>query len=315
MNEPLQRVSGPTSRFIDQTCGVRITRDVQYATGRIHLRSAPVERALCLDVYEPDGPGAAPAAADARPALIMAFGGAFHRGSKEADEFDNDGHRNTPVSAYCHAFARRGYVAFSIDYRLVQEDPDPGTTPVIGDKHDIPRSRVDHVRKLLGLGPATAEMLWAGIEAACDDMVNAFTFVRANAARYAIDPARIAIGGFSAGARTALGAAYGAKLSAAAVVSISGYMSEADMRRLVTGAAGEPPALLVTGEQDLEYVARQAAVMDRHFTAVGLDHETWQVPGATHFYSASSAMVRSDGARGRLEDAMAAFLQRALRLG
>jgi acetyl esterase/lipase len=286
---------------------VKVTRDVAYGSARIHVNSTPKERVLALDVYEPDG---APVDG-ARPALVMAFGGAFHRGTKETDEFDNDGHRNTPVSAYCREFARRGYVAFSIDYRLVQEDPDPGTTSVISDRAGIPRSRVDVVRKMLGLPPATSEMLWAGIEAACDDMVQAFRFVQANAARFGVDPARIVVGGFSAGARTALNAAYGEKIPAAAVVCISGYMADEDLARHVNGT-NPPPAFIVSGENDLDYVARQADPMDRHFSAAGVKHEAWKVPGATHFYPASSVVVGAGGQRSTLEAALAEFVERAV---
>ena len=201
---------------LDKTHGVHVTRDVLYATAGVNFSTTPTLRELRLDVYEPDG---APVNGT-RPALVMAFGGAFHRGNKEADEFDNEGHRNTPVSVYCNEFARRGYVAYSIDYRLVQEDPDPGSTPVFLDKLNIPRSRIDYVRNLLGLPPATSEMIWAGMEAACDDMVKAFRFVQANASRYSVDPGRIAIGGFSAGARIALAAAYCERVPAAAVTVI-----------------------------------------------------------------------------------------------
>lgn len=293
-----------------QPQAVRVTSNVPYGTGRIHIHREPTERALCLDVYEPEGLSAS----EPRPALIMAFGGAFHRGSKESDEFDSDDQRNTPVSEYCRAFASRGYVAFSIDYRLIQEDPDPGTTPVILDKNDIPRSRLDHVRRLLNLQPASADMIWAGMEAACDDMVKAFRFVSANAERYSIDVSRIAVGGFSAGARTALAAAYGERIPVAAVVSLSGYMSAADLERLVRGTAEEPPALLITGEHDLDYISQQARVMDAHFASVGLAHEAWQVPRATHFYPASSVATRTDGAVAPIDEAMASFLYRALHL-
>jgi dienelactone hydrolase len=282
---------------------VRITRDVVYGSGRIHVNSAPRDRVLTLDVYQPvdavdDGP---------RPALIMAFGGAFHRGDKRADEFEHGGQRNTPVSDYCHRFARRGYVAFSIDYRLVQEDPDPGTTPTILSPQDIPLSRVAQVRQLLGLPPADAHSVWAGMEAAADDMVKAFGFVQSQARQLNIDPRRIAVGGFSAGARTALGAVYGERLPAAAVVSLSGYMAAADMARLVVGGKGLPAALLVSGERDLDYIAAQAGPMRDHFAAtVGcLD---WRVPGAAHFYPARSTVVGHDGTRATVETAMAAFL-------
>ena len=296
-------MGAPPKRF-----DVNVTSNVEYGRGRVGFNTAPKERALRLDIYSPEaGPGSG-----GRPALILAFGGAFHRGNKETDEFDNDGHRNTPVSGYCREFARRGYVAVSIDYRLVQEDPDPGNTPVIQEKAAIPMSRVDVVRKILGLPPATVEMLWAGIEAACDDMVMAFRFVQANASRFGVDPARIAVGGFSAGARTALNAAYGEKLPAAAVISISGFMASEDFERHVTGAAGRPPAFLVTGENDLEYIARQAGPMDRHFSKVGVRHEAWQVPGATHFYPRGSQIVGEDGRRSTLEEAMAEFISATL---
>ena len=287
--------------------GVQVTSNVPYGTARVNVSTSPKDRTLALDVFSPEGAAQSP-----RPALIMAFGGAFHRGNKESDEFDNDGHRNTPVSGYCREFARRGYVCFSIDYRLVQEDPDPGTTPVIREKANIPMSRVDVVRKILGLPPATVEMLWAGIEAACDDMVMAFRFVEASALKYGVDPKRIAVGGFSAGARTALNAAYGARVPAAAVISISGFMASEDLARHIPGGARLPPAFLVTGENDLEYIQRQAGPMDRHFATAGVAHEAWLVPGATHFYPATSVIVGEGGKRAVLEDAMAAFVARSL---
>lgn len=296
-------MSAPDKRF-----EVKVTSNIEYGTGRVGVGTTQRERALRLDVYSPVS---APTAAG-RPAMVMAFGGAFHRGTKETDETDGDGPRNTPVSGYCRELARRGYVACSIDYRLVQEDPDPGTTPVIQNKDSIPRSRVDVVRKILGLPPATTEMLWAGVEAACDDMVKAFHFVQANAAKYGVDPARIALGGFSAGARTALNAAYGEHLPVAAVVSISGFMATEDLQRHVASGPGQPPAFLVTGENDLDYVAAQASIMDRHFGTAGVPHEAWLVPGGTHFYSAASAIVGGGGKRSTLEEAMAAFLHRAL---
>jgi hypothetical protein len=60
--------------------GVKVTTNVPYGSGRVNVSTSPKERALCLDVYEPEA-----RSSGARPALIMAFGGAFHRGSKETD--------------------------------------------------------------------------------------------------------------------------------------------------------------------------------------------------------------------------------------
>ena len=54
---------------------------------------------LCYDAYLPDA-GAPPG-----PAIILAFGGAFHRGSKEDDAFPGAGDTgsNTAMAEYCPA--------------------------------------------------------------------------------------------------------------------------------------------------------------------------------------------------------------------
>ena len=134
---------------------IRIHKGIQFATARVGYNhgDGPMEsRPLRLDWYEParrEAPG---------PALVLAFGGAFHRGTRESDVRPEDGPKNTAIAEYCATFAARGYTCFSIDYRLTQEDPDPGDTPTLGDER-VPTSRIDVVRKLLGLPPATSQML------------------------------------------------------------------------------------------------------------------------------------------------------------
>ena len=309
--------------YIDQVFSVEVLRDIQYATGGIHHSTKPKERALHLDAYlprVPASPGAPTTVVSpslrSKPALIMAFGGAFHRGSKEADEFDIDGHRNTPVSEYCHAFAQRGYAAFSIDYRLVQEDPDPGHDPLILNKETISRSRMDHVRRLLGLEPATTDMLWAGIEAACEDMRKAFEFVAASARTYGIDTQRIAVGGFSAGARMAASAIYGKRVPAAALVALSGMMGLEESRRLITKGTHLPPALLSIGENDLDYLKALVDASYAHLQEMKVASELWEIPGGTHFYPSSSPVhLRHDpSVVNRLEAVITTFLHRALNL-
>lgn len=287
---------------------LRITPDLVYGMARVHIHGQPQDRALTLDLYQPFDcePG------DRRPVLVMAFGGAFHRGDKRQDEFEQAGQRNTPVAAYCAALARRGYVAASIDYRLVQEDPDPGATPVIGNPQGIPLSRVSHVRQLLGLAPATAEMVWAGMEAAADDMAQSVAFLRANAHALGLDAARIAVGGFSAGARTALGCAYGERSPVAAVVSLSGFMADDDLLRLVVPDRPLPPALFISGEHDLDYIARQADRLHGHFTRVGVISQAWTVPGAGHFYASDRRAVDILGRISSVGEVVTAFLDEVL---
>ncbi len=293
---------------LGETEGLRITRDLVYGRACVHMHSQPQDRELALDLYQPSDcqPG------DRRPALVMAFGGAFHRGDKRQDEFEQAGQRNTPVSAYCAALARRGYVAASIDYRLVQEDPDPGVTPVIGNPQGIPLSRVAYVRQLLGLPPATAEMVWAGMEAAADDMAQSVAFLQANAHTLGLDLARIAVGGFSAGARTALGCAYGERSPVAAVVSLSGFMADDDLVRLVVPGQPLPPALFITGEHDLDYIALQAPRLHEHFGRVGVRSQAWTVPGAGHFYAAGRRALDAQGRDATVGAVVAAFLDEVL---
>lgn len=93
---------------------------------------------------------------------------------------------------------------------------------------------MDHVRNILGLKPATTYMLWAGIEAAVDDMHKAFDFVSSHASTYGVDRSRaVAVGGFSAGARMAASAVFGKGIPAAAIVAISGMIGIAEAERLI----------------------------------------------------------------------------------
>src|SRR5690606_13861182 len=147
--------------------------------------------------------------------------------------FEVDGRRNTAIAAYCEAFARRGYVCAAVQYRLTPEDPDPAPSGCVADPVSIPRSRIDEVRRLLGLGPATAEMLWRGVEAAANDLDAAISYLRNNASSHGIDPERIAVGGWSAGARTALNVAFAKRAGVRAVISLSGFMATTDIQRLV----------------------------------------------------------------------------------
>ncbi len=106
-----------------------------------------------------------------RPVFVFAHGGAFVAGSKEE------------ATQWPIRMAQRGYVAASINYRL---GPVLVTAPV-----DTPEER-------------------AAVDDARADMQAAVRWFRANAEVLRIDPERIAVGGFSAGAITALGVALGA---------------------------------------------------------------------------------------------------------
>ncbi|GAA4495561.1 hypothetical protein GCM10023172_07470 [Hymenobacter ginsengisoli] len=106
-----------------------------------------------------------------RPLIIFAFGGSFINGQR------------TDMDDLCQAFARKGYATATIDYRRI---PANSVLTVFG-------------------SPA---LLADEIVRASSDMKAAVRFFRANAATYRIDPAKIIVAGYSAGAITALQTAY-----------------------------------------------------------------------------------------------------------
>lgn len=261
----------------------QVIRNLTYGKGMVGWGGRMRERVLAMDVYLPP----AGASASLRPALIMAFGGAFHRGCKEDDSFEAEG-GNTSVAQYCRRFAERGYVTASIDYRLVTEDPDPGDTVVVQSPEDIPVSRVAYVRELMGLPPATPQMLWRGIEAASDDMAAAIGFLHAQSREWHIDPDRVAAGGFSAGARTALNAAIGEKARVAAVVALSGFMDIRDLAHHTRKTSRGPAVLLINGTRDLDYIVANTEPLAAAIRGAGLLCLHAEVRGGGHFYRAEA---------------------------
>jgi len=85
-----------------------VTTGVVYGVGAVNAHSTPATRSLLLDVYRPDPPTAAHGGA-----LVLVHGGSFTSGSRAtADMLD--------AAQY---FTAVGWTCFSIDYRLVPDDP------------------------------------------------------------------------------------------------------------------------------------------------------------------------------------------------
>ncbi len=104
--------------------------------------------------------------------------------------------------AFSERFARMGAVVFNADYRLAPQHRHP---------------------------------------AAAHDAMDAYEWVRANAARYGADPSQIIVSGVSAGANLALGLAVTRHVAAA--VLFSGLLQVTDMPRLYRARASVPLAI------------------------------------------------------------------------
>lgn len=294
---------------------LRIERDVAYGKGDVgHGTGHAAQRTLCLDAYLPAGD----APKGGWPALVLSHGGAFHRGAKDADEFEQAGSRNTPVHEYAERFAARGYACFSVGYRLTQESPAPLSRPIKRTRHSLERDRIDHVRRLLNLPPASTDELLRGAEAAYVDVAAAFEFIHTHAVRWGVDRHRMAIGGFSAGGFASAYAVFALGQPAAALIGLSAGMDADDAAYYVHGARGLPPMLLFSGEEDLPSVPPRVVALASCGAQAGLGVRHYEVPGKPHFYDRESAVVLKQstlpGGEGcqTVEAALVNFLDTAL---
>lgn len=267
---------------------VRVLRDIRYGEARIgYSRGAgPMQTVpLCFDAYLPQPSSDHPA-----PALVMAFGGAFHRGSKEDDAFPAAGSfgPNTAVAEYCRRFAAEGFACFSVGYRLAPEDPDPGTSLVLTRPDAVPMGRVDEVRRIMGLPPIGAAEMAGAMEAAIDDVAAAARAIHDSAREFGIDRDRIVLGGWSAGARCALYAAYADRVPCTGVIALSGVMEPEDLQAHVRSGQTHPSLLLIAAENDLGYIAQGAERTVRTMRESGCNARLVRVPGRDHWYAAEA---------------------------
>ncbi|MGZ8764014.1 MAG: alpha/beta hydrolase, partial [Acidimicrobiia bacterium] len=153
-----------------------------------------------------------------RPAVIWVHGGGFSGGNRTSPEIVDE----------ANTFARKGFVSVSMSYRL---------SPT-GCSAAVP----------------TAECLLAIVDALTDAQ-SAVRWLRANAATYGVDATRVASGGSSAGAITALNVGYNG--DAPRPEPLPEVSSRVQAAVLISGSAlaggisaGDAPSLLFHGTND-----------------------------------------------------------------
>lgn len=168
-------ISAPTVK-LNTTYEVSITEDITYAEGLSHDSWNSVNTSvipLLMDSYVPDND------LQNRPLLMLIHGGGFSGGSKQQEAL-------VDIANY---YASRGFVVFSIDYRLR------------GDMGTIPQEWIDATTNV---DPAELGQLLA-MYPAHRDAKAALRWIIANADNYHINTDYITVGGGSAGAITSIG--------------------------------------------------------------------------------------------------------------
>lgn len=118
-----------STRYLDEVfTSVDVTADVKYAENYSVLSGSPVLTDLLMDVYEPNGDTIAE-----RPLIILAHAGSFL--PKGVNGLPLGDKEDSCMVEMCMEFAKRGYVAVSMDYRLgwnpVSTDPDERAGTII----------------------------------------------------------------------------------------------------------------------------------------------------------------------------------------
>ena len=175
-------ISGSTfaQRYISPTTftAVNTTTNVIYGNNISVLSGTPTPSNLIMDVYEPAGD-----VLTARPAIIILHTGSFLPAVANGQATGK--RTDSAVVAMCVQFAKKGYVAVAVDYRL-------GWNPV---------STNQDVR--------TGTLLNA-VYRSVQDVKNCVRFLRNDAATtntFKVDPNKIVVGGFGSGGYTALAVA------------------------------------------------------------------------------------------------------------
>ena len=239
--------------LISEPAAAEVHRGIVYGHGKVAAGQAP----LRLDLYQPAAPAAVP-----RPVVVLVHGGGFaHRTRTDAG-----------IVRVARGLAAQGIAAASIDYRLAGAAPRPSqrVAPLL---RGLPRSPIRRA-----------------VVAAVDDTLTAIGFLRRNAGRFGLDPARVGLVGASAGAMTAAHVAYVlddygiARPPLRFVGELWGGILIGKPAQL---APGDAPLFAVHGTGDRAVAVSFSDALVRRANEVGVAAEYVRVPGGGHGFRAS----------------------------
>jgi hypothetical protein len=172
--------SSAQQRYLEEVfTNVIVESDVKYAENYSVLTGAPVMEDLLMDVYMPDGDNE-----DMRPLIILAHAGSYLPKGLNTLPFGN--RKDSSLVEMCTQFAKRGWVAVSMSYRL-------GWNPLAPTQEGKASTIMNAVYR-------SAQDARTCVRYFQDDAANANV--------YKVDTTKITFGGSNSGGYTALAAAY-----------------------------------------------------------------------------------------------------------
>ncbi|MCB1030217.1 MAG: alpha/beta hydrolase [Acidimicrobiales bacterium] len=222
-------------RYVDLVFSATTKSTERFQTTTDLNSGSPLD--LYTDIYQPSGDKLAK-----RPVIVWIHGGGF-----------KDGDRSS-MGSVAAQWARRGYVTLSISYRL-----DPGNRCMEVQYGSISNPSEEATERA---------RCFRAITAARNDALASVAWVRKHAARLRVDTSRIAVGGSSAGAISAVnvgqqananGGAVPAQHKVGAVLAMSGCQYDLDR----VDARDAPLAMVASGHDGAVFYSCSVATVNK----------------------------------------------------
>jgi hypothetical protein len=200
--------SSAQNRYLDEVfTDVIVTADVKYGENHTVLSDPPLQlEDLLMDVYTPEGD-----TEEMRPLIIMAHAGSYLPKGFNTLPFGNK--NDSSIVEMCTQFAKRGWVAVAMNYRL-------GWNPIAPKQQDRAGTIMNAVYR-------SAQDARTCVRFFQDDAANANV--------YKVDTTKITVGGSNSGGYTALSAAYLDKVEEINLFKFQDSLGNSVINQAITG--------------------------------------------------------------------------------